>query len=106
MTGVEVRAQSSTQLSLFGWGVLHVTGFDPTGGCWELPGSDRTDRFKFSSESTSVPEPGTPALLGRSLMGVGLVAVVRSTDATTDSTIDAVPKQAAASRLRQDQTSF
>jgi hypothetical protein len=72
MTGVEVRAQSSTQLSLFATGVLYVTGFDPTDGYWEFSGFERNGRFKFTSESTSVPEPGTLTLIGLGLLGVGL----------------------------------
>jgi hypothetical protein len=71
MNDVEVLAQSTTELVLRGAGTLYITGFDPTPGIWEFSGWSQNGRFKFVSESASVPEPGTLALLGHGILGVG-----------------------------------
>ncbi len=77
MNSVDIRSQTATALQLIGFGTLYITGFDPTPGIWEFSsflhctGPDCSGRFKFISEAGSVPEPGTLALLGLGLLGVG-----------------------------------
>jgi len=77
MHSVSVAAQSATELSLIGQGMLYITGYDPTPGIWEFTASNMCGtaacigRFKFSADS-SVSEPGTLALLGLGLLGLGL----------------------------------
>lgn len=59
-------------LSLFGIGMLGLTGFDDTPGNWIFTTQGESAILTFSATSASVPEPGTIILLGAGLIGVGI----------------------------------
>lgn len=74
MDTVSLNDRAANFIELTGFGVLSITGFDDTRGVWRFSGQQAgiPPTFSFSSSNEPVAEPGTLALLGLGLLGVGL----------------------------------
>jgi len=79
LDSITVENQTATFLSLTGFGVLNMTGFDATPGVFNLTGTtsginDPTAIFAFSAGSSdppgAVPEPASGAILGFGILGM------------------------------------
>jgi hypothetical protein len=82
LTGIIIESQSSTQLALYGTGIVSGNGFTNTLGSWRLSaqtlaGGANASVFSWSStgkaSGVAVAEPGALALLGIGLVAIGAV---------------------------------
>jgi len=62
-TTVLIVNQTAHFLNIYGEGVAHITGFEPTPGTWSITSTPAGPVFTFGSV-TVVPEPSVLALLG------------------------------------------
>jgi hypothetical protein len=70
-----INQRTSTYLDLSGYGTVSITGFDPTAFNWTLSLDEAGTALagvSMTNAPRSVPEPGTLALLGIGLFGMGL----------------------------------
>ena len=71
---VVARDTTLDTLTLSGFGMFHLDGFDDTPGSFILTAQQgQVTSFSASAAATSVPEPGSIAMLGAGLLGAGMV---------------------------------
>ena len=72
-TSFEITGQDASFLNVIGYGTMKAAGFEDTVGKFTYTANaTASDSFSWAASSSTVPLPGTVALLGLGLAGLGL----------------------------------